>query len=354
MRNPLPGWLCLVLLAGCHKPLLIQTQNKITVEGPVDTTTRLTTDPSPVPDSGPVQPMLVEGSSCQAGHGRIALIDVDGMLLNSDMTGPYSMGENPVNLFRERLAAAASDKEVSAVVLRINSPGGAVNASDLMHHELLDFKARTHKPVVAYLMGMGAGGAYLLASAADAIVADPTTITGGVGIIINLYNLKELMGQFNILPQPIKAGPHIDMGSSARNLTEEDRKLLQAMADEFHQYLQQQVLKGRPSIDLDNGTTFDGRVFTGVQALGRGLIDRIGFAEAALAVARQLGQCPEAGVVMYHRRNDPARTVYAQTPNLPLQGAGTLPNVPGLERSRLPLFLAMWQPDLTSERLGGR
>jgi protease-4 len=354
MRTPPIGWLCLVLLAGCSKPMLVETYNRVQMEGPVATSTRLINDPSPVPDSGPVKPMVVEGSCGEHGHGRVALIDVDGILLNADLTGSYSMGENPVNLFRERLDAAARDKDVTAVVIRINSPGGAVDASALMHRELVGFKARTHKPVVACLTEQAAGGAYLLASAADAIVADPTTLTGGVGVIINLYNLKELMGQLNVFPQPVKAGPKIDLGTCARNLTEEEKKILQTIADEFHQYLQSEILKTRPKINLIDGITFDGRVFTASQAVERGLIDRVGFPDEALDLARQLGQCPHGAVVMYHRENDPARSIYAKTPITPLQGTSTLPSVPGIDRSRMPTFLSLWQPDMTLERIAGK
>ncbi len=339
------GWLGLVLLAGCCRPMTVQNL------------TRLTTDPSPVPDSGPVIPWCVEGCCDQKGKhpvARVALIEIDGPMFNNDMTGPYSMGENPVSLFRERLDAAAKDPALSAVVLRINSPGGGVNACDLLHRELVTFKARTHKPVVAMLLGHAAGGAYFLASAADVLVADPTCLTGGVGIIINLVNLKELMQQFNIFPQQIKAGQNIDLGSLNRKLTEEEQKLLQTIADEYHRYLIAGILQHRPQITQDNGTTFDGRIFSSTQALERGLIDRIGFLDEALALARQLGGCPQGGVVMYHRCNDPARSVYAQTPLVPMQAAGILPSLPGVDRARLPLFLAMWEPDMTLERMSGK
>lgn len=343
MRNLWVGWLCLALLAGCCKPLQVQTHNRVLM------------DPSPVPDSGPVSPMIVEGP-CPGKPipGIVALIDVDGILLNADLTGPFSTGENPVNLFRERLDAAAMDPEVAAVVLRINSPGGAVNASDLMRRELLGFRARTHKPVVACVLGQASGGAYFLASAADMVMADPTSLTGGIGVIINLYNLKELMGQFNILPQPIKAGPKIDLGTVTRNLSEEEKTILQAIADEFHQYIQREICKSRPHLNPEDEIAFDGRVFTASQAVERGLIDRIGFPDEALELARQLGHCPQAAVIMYHRNNDPARTIYAITPLTPLQGSSLLPSVPGIDRSRMPVFLSLWQPDMTLERMGGK
>src|SRR5262249_57779192 len=134
------------------------------------------------------------------------VVDVDGLLLNFDFTGPYSLGETPVALFHERLEAVAADPAVGAVVVRLNSPGGSVTASDIMRRELQRFRERTHKPVVVCLMDLGAGGGYYLATAADLIVAHPTTVTGGIGVILNLYNLRELMNQYNVVPQSIKAG----------------------------------------------------------------------------------------------------------------------------------------------------
>jgi protease IV len=350
MRYYVVGCL-LVLLAGCGKPFLVQTQNRVAFDTPMETSTRLLTDSAGLIDHGPVRPMLLEGDTKGM---RLAVIDLDGLLLNSDLTGPYSVGENPVALFREKLDAAAADAQVVAVVLRINSPGGSVNAADLMRRDVQTFRARTKKPVVACLMGLATGGAYFVASAADAIVADPTTVTGAVGVILNLYNLRELMGQFNIIPQAIKAGPKIDLGTSARNLTPEEKQLLETMAEEFHQYMKQKILEARPSIDQAGGSTFDGRVFTATQALARKLIDRVGYSDEAIDMARQLLHCPQAAVAMYHRADDPARSFYAQTPNAPLQGAGILPNIPGLERNRLPTFLSIWQAEMTTERLGGK
>jgi protease IV len=350
MRNFVFGGL-LVLLAGCSHPILLDTNNRIAFDGPMNNLTKVSNDSSGLLDEGPLRPDVLEGG---AKCSRVAVIDVDGILLNTDLVGSFSAGENPVGLFREKLEAAACDAEAAAVVLRINSPGGSVNAADLMHRELQLFKARTKKPVVAYIMGLGTGGAYLLASAADMIMADPTTITGGVGVILNLFNLKELMGQLNVIPQPVKAGSKTDLGTPLRNLTPADKQLLETMAEELHHYMQKQILEARPGIDQADGSTFDGRVFTATQALARRLIDRLGFPDEALDQARALAKCPQAGVVMYHRANDPARSFYAQTPNFPIQGSGLLPSVPGLDRSRLPTFLSMWQVEVTMERMSGK
>jgi protease-4 len=343
------GWLVILFVAssGCLRP--IRTQ--ISIDGPIDghVTARL-----PAKDNAsPLVEMPVEGQGPVRGP-KIAIIDVDGLILNQNMTGPLSAGENPVDVFRERLDAAAADGSVCAVVVRINSPGGAVTASDIMWRELKNFRARTQRPVVACVMDLGCGGAYYLASAADAIVAHPTSIVGGIGVVLNLYNLQDFLGIFNIVSQSIKAGNQIDMGTVVEALGPDARKMLQRMADEFHERFQKVVQDRRPNVVLDKGTTFDGRVFTARDALERKLIDHIGYLDDALAAARALSNRPDARAVLLHRCNDLARTPYAITPNEPLH-ANLLPvSVPGAERSRLPTFLYLWQTDPTMQRMSGK
>lgn len=336
---------------GCDH-LTFRTDSRVRVEGPVEA--RATVDVPPVSQAGPLRPVDVA-----PGHGpRIAVVDVDGLILNSPFVGPMSVGENPVALFREKLDAVEADPAIGAVVLRVNSPGGGVGVCTDMRHDLERFKARRPIPVVACLMDHAAGGAYFLASAADQVVATPGTITGGIGVILNLFNLRDLMAQYNVIPQPIRAGANVDIGTSARALTPEERDILQAMADEYHQQLQAGVRKSRPRMNPDGGRTFDGRIFTATQARARGLVDHVADLDDAIQMAANMahgGPCPvKPHVVLYRRTNDPAHSIYAVTANVPLQGAGILPNFPGLDRSKLPTFLSLWQPELTMEKLGGK
>ncbi|MDB5306282.1 MAG: sppA 1 [Gemmataceae bacterium] len=350
MRTMLPVLMLVLLTCGCQR-FTVRTQNRVALDGPVDT--RIT-DLSPVsPIAGPVRAVVVEAGTA----GRVAVIDVDGVVLNTPFVGPMSVGENPVALFREKLLAAEADPCVRAVVLRINSHGGGVAACTAMRRDLERFKARTGRPVIACLLDTATGGAYHLASAADQIVAGSTTVTGGIGVVLNLFNLQDLMAQFNVIPQPIKAGERVDIGSSARPLKPEEKQLLQAMADEFHGEQIADIRKSRPQIKPDD-VSFDGRIFTASQARARGLVDQIGDMDTALQLTAQLGCAAGPGarpeVVLYRRNNDPAHSVYAVTANIPLQGAGLLPNLPGLDRTKLPSFLSMWQPELTMEKLGGK
>lgn len=301
---------------------------------------------------GPVVKMSIP-STTDADGPRIVILDVDGVLLNTNMNGMGSMGDNPVGLFREKLDAIAEDPCVKGVVLRINSPGGGVTATDMMWRELVAFKQRTGLPVVASFLDVGAGGAYYLATAADRIVAHPTTVTGGVGVILNLYLMESAMTTQGVVGVPVKSGENIDLGSPVKPMTEETRQLLQNMADEFAARFRQIVKESRPGLAPAAFAELDGRVFTAPHALKLGFIDEIGYLDDAVQMARELSGCMEARMVMFHRCNDRARSPYALTPNVPLQGAMLPLSIPGLDRSRLPTFLYLWQPDPSLEKWAG-
>ena len=285
---------------------------------------------------------------------HIALVDVDGILVNDNLSGPYSAGENPVATFHEKLSAIERDPQACGVVLRINSPGGGVAASQTMRHELVAFRQRTGLPVVACLMDVGAGGAYYLAAACDAVYAQPGAVVGGIGVIFNAYNLQDTMAQFNVIGQPVKSGENIDLGSPVRGLNEESKAMLQSIADEFHNQFRDDVLDARPIPEPLDETTFDGRIFSPAQAVDHGLVDAMATLDEAIDEARRRAQQPDAAVVMYRRRDSPPHSMYATTPNVPLQATFSPISVPGIDRSRLPAFLYMWQPEPTLERLGGK
>jgi protease IV len=278
-----------------------------------------------------------------ADCGKVAIVDVDGLLVNKSISGVGSMGENPVALFREKLDFLRTDPTIRAVVLRINSPGGGVTASDIMARDLQEFKAQTQIPVIACLMDVGTGGAYLIAIQADQIVAHPTSIVGGIGVIFNVYNLEDALGQFNIASIPIKSGEHIDIASPERTMGADERKSLQKIADSFHQRFMDQVKVSR-KLSGERLELFDGQIFTGTESTESGLVDKIGYLDDAISMARERALLtPNSAIVMLRRDNDRAHSQFDVTPNTPYS---LLPfKMPGLERSSLPTFLYMWQPD---------
>ena len=368
MRISLPVIVFVFLNAGCDR-FVMKTSSRVTMDGPVTTAVDI---PPVSPTAGKLRAIVVQQG---AANARVAVVDVDGLIMNAPFVGPLSVGENPVALFREKLDAIECDPCVRAVVLRVNSPGGGVAACQAMRRDLERFKARTRKPVVACLLDQATGGAYYLATAADSVVATPGTVTGGLGVILNLYNLKELMAQFNIIPQTIKAGPNSDIGTSARPLKPEERQLLERMAGDYHEQLLAEVRHARPQIEaidatLPEGdderwwwppvakksTALDGRVFTAAQAQTLGLVDRLGDLDGAIELAAQMagGGPIRPQALLYRRSNDPANSIYAVTANTPLQAAGLFPSLPGLDRAKLPTFLSVWQTDMTVEKLSGK
>jgi protease-4 len=344
MKN---GWLWMLMIAGlasfagCRLPE-VQANVHARVRPEIPT----------VGNSGPVHAMAVRTEHC--AEATIALIDVDGLLLNQDMSGPLTMGENPVSLFTERLEAAANDPTVCGVVIRINSYGGSVTATDMMRHELLRFRERKNVPVVISLLDVGAAGAYYIATAGDVVLAHPTTITGGVGVILNVYNLTNALEQQNVVPLPVKSGSHIDMGTPIKDLEEEKRALLQAMADEFHERFKSAVTAARPAIDAMDATNFDGRVFTALEAKRRGFVDEVCYLDQAIETAKQEAGLSTAVVKMFHRCHDRPFTMYAVTPNSPIQASLFPLSMPGYDRTKAPAFLYLWQPEPSMEKLGGR
>lgn len=306
-------------------------------------------------DPGEMVATVVRAGQTPGSGPRIALVDVDGVLLNQNYGSLYAVGDNPLASFRDKLEAAARDPAVAAVVLRINSPGGSVTACDVMAEELRRFRAEARKPVIGCLMDVAASGAYLLAAESDRIVAHPTGLTGGLGAVFNHYNLQDAMAQLNLVADPVKAGERIDMGTVIAPLDDATRGMLQSMADAYREHLHRRVRQRRPGMSAhDLQAVADGRVVLASQAVALHLVDRLGYLHDAIAEAERQAGCPGAEVVLYHRAGYPAHSLYAITPSpAPLSEAIPM-SYPGLDRSRLPTFLYLWQPDPTLPRPGAR
>ncbi len=329
---------------GCKsRPLLMR--GAVAMTGNVGMTGDMTTSMKTDNTASRLASVVVyrQGTGSQNACGKVAIIDVDGVLINKNIGGMGSMGENPVALFREKLDALRTDKSVCAVVLRINSAGGGVTATDIMSRDLTHFKQETNIPVVACLMDVGAGGAYFLATHTDSIVAHPTSVVGGIGVILNIYNLEDTMGQVNIVSMPIKAGDRIDIASPERSMEKEEKAALQSIADGFHYRFITQVKNTRPATAAKEAN-FDGGIFSGTDAMESGLVDSVGYLDDAIQLARaKAGLQSDSAVVMLRRDNDRAYTQFDVTPNAPHP---LLPfKMPGLDRSSLPTFLYLWQPD---------
>jgi protease IV len=329
----------LILVSGCRNTIF-ETRSRIVLENPIEAKI------PPIGPNGPLKPVCLQGNHGASGPS-LALIEIDGLLLHEESAPIIGSGQSAVGRFRESLDRIASDTSIRGVLIRINSPGGSVNAAETMRADLLRFKAQTQLPVVACSVELATGGSYYLASAADKIVANPGSLIGGVGVILNLYNLRDLMAVFNIIPQEIKAGLNVDMGTNARAMTPESKKWLQGIADEFQANLKSGIFKSRPQINLDEGRTLDGRIFSPREALNRKLIDQIGSLDEGIALLRELTGLPQAQLITLRRDQEEAQSIHDRVSGKASALIGGLPSIPGLERSKLPTFLSIWQPDLT-------
>jgi len=302
---------------------------------------------TPVPVSRELEESVLLRESPWASK-KLAVVDVDGMLKNGrdrSLTGVE--GENPVSLFKEKLDKAAGDPRVKAVVVRINSPGGSVTASDLMYGELRAFRQRSGKPVIACLLDVGASGGYYVACAADRIYAHPTTVTGSIGVILITPEFSGTMEKLGVRAHIFKSGPLKDAGSMFRPMTDEDRSLLSGMIMEMYDRFLDVVRQSRPQLSEDHLRALaDGRVFLGPEAKDQGLIDEVGTLEDALAAAKSaagLGR-QRVLVVQYARPLAHRPNVYARTDDAPAQVNLINIELPEWLRSASPQFLYLWAP----------
>lgn len=322
-RSCAAGLLCLAAaLAGC-----------VTVEIPIGGRRR------------PLVETVIEGTS----GPKIALLEIDGVISERDEPGPLGVGgrESSVARVREVLEKAKSDPEVRALVVRIDSPGGTVTASDVIHHELLRFKQETGRPVIAQMMGVAASGGYYVAMASDRVLAHPTTITGSIGVVFAGVNVSGLFEKLGVADQTLVAGERKDTGSPLRPMRPEERAQLQGVLDDLHARFRSVVQAGRPALDAERVRALaDGRIYTATQALDAGLVDAIGYLPDAIGAAAQRAGISSWRVVTYARPSRPAENVYS--PAAAATAAQPLVQLDWPGRSVLasggPGFLYLWMP----------
>ncbi len=246
---------------------------------------------------------------------KIALVQLTGMIADADRPGVLRKGENPVARLVESLRKATEDSKIKAIVLRINSPGGTVTASDIVYREIQHFKRTTKKPVVVLMSDVAASGGYYIACAGDEIIAHPTTITGSIGVIIQTFNFSEGMRRIGIKADAITSGPNKAAGSPFEPMPPEHRALLQGLVDEFYVNFVAIVTESRPNLSpADLEWITDGRVVTGKRAAEVGLIDSTGDLRDAFEAAKRRAGLTAAKLVKYHRPLEYVGSAYARSP----------------------------------------
>lgn len=250
---------------------------------------------------------------------KILIVDVSGIL---GTTLRYGLLEREGDILSQvylRLQLAAEDPYVRGIILRMDTPGGEVTASDILYNEIVKFRDRTAKPVVTLMMGLATSGGYYVASGSDYIIAHPSTITGSIGVISIFPNIEELFSKLGVEVNVIKSGKMKDSGSSFREMTEEEKALFQSIVDELYQKFLDVVLHGREETFSMNElkTIADGRIYTAQQALKLKLIDEIGYFDAALEKVKALAGIREAKAIAYTYYPRKKTNLYAKSLDAP-------------------------------------
>jgi len=233
--------------------------------------------------------LIAKGSS----SNKIAVIRLEGII-----------NEEKSREIHKQIDLAAKDNSVKAVILRTITPGGGVGASDRIHHKISEFRAKTKKPVVAFMQTVAASGGYYTSVACDKIVAEPTVITGSIGVMLNHLVIKGLLEEkLGIVPVVIKSGPKKNWPSPFNETTEEEREyLMTKLVIPAYERFISLVADGRGELDLAEVRILaDGSIYGAPEALEKKLIDKVGYLASAIAEAESLAGIKNAKVIEYER-----------------------------------------------------
>ena len=218
------------------------------------------------------------------GAQKVLMVKLSGMITEEDDSSGWVVDPASSQAALRKIHSAKDNPDIAGILLYVNSGGGGITASDVLWKSLKDFKAADTNRVVVVLMGsVAASGAYYIAAAADAIVANPTTLTGSIGVILNSFNVQELAGKIGLKSVTIKSGGNKDILSPFAELTPEQQQMLQDMVDAMHSRFVSIVAEGRGLEEARVRAIADGRILLAQEALDNGLVDTIGYLDDAKA-----------------------------------------------------------------------
>lgn len=296
----------------------------------------------------PLKEYTLQGS----GKRKVLIIPVKGFI--SDDVGKSFLQARPsvVQELVSQLRKAEEDRDIKAVVLQLNTPGGSATASDILYEEIVRFKEKTGVKVVAAMMDVAASGGYYIALPADSIIAHPTTVTGSVGVMFVRPKVVGLMDKVGMAMEISKSGKNKDMGSPFRAATAEENEIIQNLIGELAARFLNLVAKHRRIDDEELARISTGRVYLANQALQAGLLDKIGYLDDALAQAKSLASLPaDAKVVVYRRTEYPDDNLYnTSVSQLPAGNLKLIDISPIDSLANLPVgFYYLWLPAAGSD-----
>jgi protease-4 len=249
-----------------------------------------------------------------------------------------------VEKVRSIIEKAEKDSEIKALLIKMNSPGGTVTASDIIYHLLKSYKEKNKVKIYVQVMDLAASGGYYIAMAGDQIIAHPTSLIGSIGVIALKVNLKDLMAKIGVDVEIVKSGDKKDFMSPFRSFTQEERDLFQNTIDRFHNRFVTTIVENRSKLNKSEVQTLaDGRVYDAEQAKDFKLIDHIGYVTDTIQRVRSDMKNSNLKLITYHRSNDYQGNIYSQFQkptsfNLVNLDLGFNPN------SLSPYFLYIWAP----------
>ncbi len=302
-----------------------------------------------LPVTKPLKEKVLEGE----GKPKILLLDLEGVISFKEETDRLKLTTRPskVAFFREALRKAEADRDIRGVIVKINSPGGTVAASDTIYHEIMLFKQKKKIPVHAYVMEVGASGGYYVASATDRIIAGPAAVTGSIGVLAMRFNIEGLLSKIGVSEETYKSGLKKDFWSPFRPSTEEEKKMLQDIIDRLYARFIEVVCANRRNLltEQEVKTLADGRILTGGQALEAKLIDEVSYLDEAIDAMKKALNIEKARVITYVRPKATYKSnIYSGDPEMVLAGPRVI-NLISINAEELSLFpgvqfMYLWNP----------
>ncbi|WP_078379399.1 signal peptide peptidase SppA [Sutcliffiella halmapala] len=245
---------------------------------------------------GFIEKVIEEGSP----NRKLVVLEVNGAIqdIGTDVTSIFSAGYNH-RQFLKMLDQAKEDDSVKGIVLRVNTPGGGVSESAEIYKRLVEIKEETEKPIYVSMGAMAASGGYYIAAPADKIFATNETITGSIGVIMQGMNYKELAERYGVKFETLKSGPYKDIMSPTKDMSEEERQILQTMVDNMYDRFVKVIVDGRNMSEAEVRTIADGRIYDGQQAKDLNIVDELGYFEDVVDAIKEDHNLGNVKVVEY-------------------------------------------------------
>lgn len=284
--------------------------------------------------------------------GKVLVISIRGTISDAPQRRFLSTRPSMVQEVVSQLRKAEEDPEVKAVLLKVNSPGGSVTASDILYNEIVTFKQKTKAKVVVAMMGVAASGGYYISLPADYILAHPTSITGSVGVLFLRPDVAGLMDKIGVGVEVSKTGRNKDMGSPYRKATAEEKQILEDLIDLLGERFLDRIAEHRQIGAHNLKAISTARIFLADDALKLGMVDRIGYLAEAVNQAKKLADLPpDAKIVVYRRTEYPDDNLYNPSTSHDEGRAPSIVSVdlPDALSSLQAGFYYLWQPGVMDE-----